>query len=438
MSKKKIGIIIAIVVAVLALGGVGAYFLSGAAVSGDSDNKVYVEQVSSVININAGTQSRFNGVVESQASYEVQVDSSRTIEKIHVAVGDEITIGQKLVTYDTSDLQLQVDQANLEVESMNNDIANYMNQIIHQNNLYQSAEEGEQEYILSEIQNLQNEISQKQFDLQSKQLEIEKYKEQINKSYVESEVEGTVKEINKNGINASGESAPFMTVLQGGEYRVKGSIDEQNIWTLSEGMPVILRSRVDESITWTGTIEKIDTDNPQQNNNDYYEGGENIGTSKYPFYVVLDNMEGLILGQHVYIELNEGQTEEKTGIWLSSSYIVQEETGAYVWASNSRNRLEKRAVEVGEYDESLDEYQILSGITEEDYICWPMEGLYEGVATVTNIEEQVWNPEIEDGMMPEDGMVDEYYDMGTEYMDTEFSEEWSGVEMTTEVMEEMP
>lgn len=438
MSKKKIGIIIAIIVAVLALGGVGAYFLSGAAVSGDSDNKVYVEQVSSVININAGTQSRFNGVVESQASYEVQVDSSRTIEKIHVAVGDEITIGQKLVTYDTSDLQLQVDQANLEVESMNNDIANYMNQIIHQNNLYQSAEEGEQEYILSEIQNLQNEISQKQFDLQSKQLEIEKYKEQINKSYVESEVEGTVKEINKNGINASGESAPFMTVLQGGEYRVKGSIDEQNIWTLSEGMPVILRSRVDESITWTGTIEKIDTDNPQQNNNDYYEGGENIGTSKYPFYVVLDNMEGLILGQHVYIELNEGQTEEKTGIWLSSSYIVQEETGAYVWASNSRNRLEKRAVEVGEYDESLDEYQILSGITEEDYICWPMEGLYEGVATVTNIEEQVWNPEVEDGMMPEDGMVDEYYDMGTEYMDTEFSEEWYGVEMTTEVMEEMP
>lgn len=437
MSKKKIGIIVGVIIAVLVLGGVGVYFLSGATASGDSENRVYVEQVSSVISVGAGMQSRFNGVVESQASHEVNVDSSRKIAKIHVEVGDEVTEGQKLVTYDTSDLQLQVDQANLEVESINNDIATYMNQIINQNNIYQSAEPEEQQYILSEIQNLQNSISQRQFDLQSKQLEIAKYQEQIKKSYVNSEYAGTVKEINEKGIDANGNSAPFMTILQSGEYRVKGSIDEQNIWTLSEGMPVILRSRVDEEETWTGSIEKIDTENPQQSNNNYYGNGETVMASKYPFYIVLDDSEGLILGQHVYIELNEGQEEEKTGIWLTSSYIVQEENGAFVWASNSRERLEKRTVELGEYDENLDQYQILSGLTEEDYICWPMEGLYEGVATVTNMEEQVWNPEIEEDAMMEDGMMDEYYDMGTEYMDTEFSGEMYGVEMTTEVVEEM-
>lgn len=433
MSKKKIGIIVGVIVAVLALAGVGIYLLSGAVVSGDSENKVYVEQVSDIISVNAGMQSRFNGVVESQASHEVKVDSSRKIAKIHVAVGDEIKVGQKLVTYDTSDLQLQIDQANLEVESINNDIANYTNQIINQNTFYQSAEEGEKQYILSEIQNLQNSISQRQFDLQSKQLEIEKYQEQIKKSYVNSEVAGIVKEINETGIDANGNSAPFMTILESGEYRVTGSIDEQNIWTLTEGMPVILRSRVDETITWTGSIEKIDTENPQQsNNNYYYYGSETVMASKYPFYVALDSVEGLILGQHVYIELNEGQEEEKTGIWLTASYIVQEKDSAYVWASNSRNRLEKRTVELGEYDEMMDQYQILSGLTEEDYICWPMDGLYEGVSTVTNIEEQVWNPEIEDDAMMDEGMMDEYYDMGTEFM-----EEVYDIEMTTEFVEEM-
>lgn len=433
MSKKKIGIIVGVIVAVLALAGVGIYLLSGAVVSGDSENKVYVEQVSDIISVNAGMQSRFNGVVESQASHEVNVDSSRKIAKIHVAVGDEVTEGQKLVTYDTSDLQLQIDQANLEVESINNDIANYMNQIINQNTFYQSAEESEKQYILSEIQNLQNSISQRQFDLQSKQLEIEKYQEQIKKSYVNSEVAGTVKEINETGIDANGNSAPFMTILESGEYRVTGSIDEQNIWTLTEGMPVILRSRVDETITWTGSIEKIDTENPQQsNNNYYYYGSETVMASKYPFYVALDSAEGLILGQHVYIELNEGQEEEKTGIWLTASYIVQEKDSAYVWASNSRNCLEKRTVELGEYDEMMDQYQILSGLTEEDYICWPMDGLYEGVSTVTNIEEQVWNPEIEDDAMMDEGMMDEYYDMGTEFM-----EEVYDIEMTTEFVEEM-
>ena len=433
MSKKKIGIIVGVVAAVFLLGALAVYFLGGASASGDSENKVYVEQVSSIIGVNAGMQSRFNGVVESQASHQVNVDSSRKIAKIHVSIGDEVTVGQKLVTYDTSDLQLQVDQAKLDVESINSDIANYMNQIVNKNTYYQSAEEADKPYILSEIQNLQNSISQRQYDLQSKQLEIEKYQEQIKKSYVNSEVAGTVKEINEKGIDANGNNAPFMTILQGGEYRVKGSIDEQNIWTLSEGMPVLLRSRVDETITWTGSIEKIDTDNPQQNNNDYYYGsGETVSASKYPFYIVLDNAEGLILGQHLYIELDEGQTEEKEGIWLTSSYIVMDETSAYVWASNRRNRLEKRTVELGEYDEILDQYQILSGITEEDYICWPMDGLYEGVATVTNMEEQVWNPEMEDDMMMEDGMVDEYYDMGTEW-----SEEFYEVEMGTEFVEEM-
>lgn len=441
MSKKKIGIIVGVIIAVLALAGVGIYFLSGAAASGDSENRVYVEQVSNIINVNAGMQSRFNGVVESQASHEVNVDSSRKIAKIHVAVGDEIKEGQKLVTYDTSDLQLQIDQANLEVESINNDIANYMNQIINQNNIYQSAEESEKQYILSEIQNLQNSISQRQFDLQSKQLEIEKYQEQIKKSYVNSEVAGTVKEINETGIDANGNSAPFMTILESGEYRVTGSIDEQNIWTLTEGMPVILRSRVDETITWTGSIEKIDTENPQQsNNNYYYYGSDTVMASKYPFYIALDNADGLILGQHLYIELDQGQEEEKEGIWLSSSYVVQEEDKAYVWAANSRNRLEKRTVKLGEYDEMMDQYQILSGLTEEDYICWPMDGLYEGVSTVTNIEEQVWNPEIEDDAMMDEGMMDEYYDMGTEFIDgmgTEFVEETFEMDMTTEFVEEM-
>lgn len=432
MSKKKIGIIVGAIVAVLILGGVGIYFLSGATASGDSENRVYVEQVSSIININAGMQSRYNGVVESQASHEVNVDSSRKIAKIHVEVGDEVTEGQKLVTYDTSDLQLQIDQANLEVESINSDINGYVTQI---NILAQQAAElpaEEQLSYNSQIQNYYNSISQKQFDLQSKQLEIAKYQEQIKKSYVNSEVAGTVKEINEKGIDANGNSAAFMTILQGGEYRVKGTVDEQNVWTLTEGQPVLLRSRVDETVTWTGTIEKIDTENPQQSNNNYYGNGETVMASKYPFYIVLDSADGLILGQHVYIELDQGQEEEKEGIWLSSSYVVQEEDKAYVWASNNRNRLEKRTVELGEYDETMDQYQILSGLTEEDYICWPMEGLYEGVAIVTNIEEQVWNPEIEDDAMMDEGMMDEYYDMGTE-----FSEEVYDVEMSTEFVEEM-
>lgn len=79
-------------------------------------------------------------------------------------------------------------------------------------------------------------------------------------------------------------------------------------------------------------------------------------------------MDGLILGQHVYIELDQGQEEVKEGLWLYGSYIVQDEDTPYVWAANEKDRLEKRYIELGEYDADMDEYEIVSGLAEDDYI----------------------------------------------------------------------
>ena len=437
MNKKKIGIIAGVVVGVAAVVGAGVFFSTQVTSGGNSENRVYVEQVSSIMSVNAGMTNRYNGVMESQDTYEVTVDTERQIEKIHVEVGQEVSEGQTLVTYDVSDQQLKIDQAKLELESITNDINNHNVQLVLKTNEFLHANEYDRFYLNAEIQGINNAITQCQLDLQSKQLEIDKMQKQMVDVAVISEKAGTVTQINPKGIDPNGNPAPFMTIMQSGEYRVKGSIDEQNIWTIAEGQPVLIRSRVDETKTWNGVIALIDTENPEQNNNNYYGESETITASKYPFYIELEAAEGLILGQHVYIELDFGQQEEKEGIWLSSSYVVQEDD-TYVWAANGRNRLEKRVVELGEYDESMDEYQIVSGLTEEDYIAWPMYGLYEGVTTVTDMAEQYWEVEEEfiegdtmiyeeimpddmmmDGVMTDDMMVDENYGV----MDTEFVEE---------------
>lgn len=395
MSKKKIGILLGVVVVIAALGGTGYYFredIKGVIPvfkEGSSEDKVYVERLSKVMNQYAGVSNRYNGTVESQDSYEVNVDTSRTIAKIQVEVGDEVEEGQTLVSYDTSDIKMQIEQANLEVESINNDIANDNKQIEMLNQKKQQVEYAEAVDIELQVQNLQNSIAQKQFNVESKQLEISKYQTQMKNSTVVSKVAGVVKEINEKGMDQNGNSAPFMTILQTGEYRVKGSVDEQNIWMLSEGQPVVIRSRVDAAKTWDGTISLIDTENPGSgnNNNGYYMGSssDSATATKYPFYIELAAADGLILGQHVYIEMDQGQEETKEGLWLYGSYIVQNEgEEPYVWAANERNRLEKRVVELGAYDADMDEYEILSGIAADDYITWPMPGLYEGVTTVTS------------------------------------------------------
>lgn len=395
MSKKKVGILVGTVIVIAALGGTGFYFRQDIKdmipflQDGSSEDKVYVERVSKVMNQYSGVSNRYNGVVESQDSYEVTVDSGRTIDEIHVAVGDVVEVDQVLVTYDTSDIRTQIAQANLEIESINYEINSDQKQIdTLTQECAQATEEDKFSYQI-QIQNLQNSIAQKQFDLESKQLDISKYQSQIANSTVKSKFAGVVKEINEKGVDANGNSAPFMTILQTGEYRVKGSIDEQNVWMLADGQSVVIRSRVDESKTWKGTITLVDTENPGQGNSDSYYVSDSDGqmASKYPFYIELESAEDLILGQHVYIELDEGQEEVKEGLWLYNYYIVQDEDTPYVWVANDKNRLEKCYIELGEYDADMDEYEIVSGLSETDYITWPMQGLYEGVTTVTDAME---------------------------------------------------
>ena len=195
-----------------------------------------------------------------------------------------------------------------------------------------------------------------------------------------------------SGDSSSGNA--FITILSTGAYRIKGTVNEMNVQNIIEGDPVIIRSRVDSSQTWKGTMGTIDRESATSSNNSSSYGmmdssGESqTSTSSYPFYVNLDSSDGLMLGQHVYIEMDEGQDTQKAGVWLSEAYIVDADTDSpYVWAADKNDRLEKRSVILGQYDGELGEYEIADGLTKDDSIAFPSDVLEEGMATTTNIEE---------------------------------------------------
>ena len=106
MKKKQVTALIAVVAVLGCLGG-GYYFreeIAGVFTgSKAAEDKVYVEKLSRVMNQYSGVENRYNGVVESQDSYEVNVDSSRTISEILVQVGDAVEEGQTLVKYDVGE-----------------------------------------------------------------------------------------------------------------------------------------------------------------------------------------------------------------------------------------------------------------------------------------------------------------------------------------------
>ena len=188
-----------------------------------------------------------------------------------------------------------------------------------------------------------------------------------------------------------GQQVPYMTILATGEYRVKATTNEQNIYALAEGMPIIARSRVDSSVTWTGTINKIDIESPVENNNQNgmvsMDGGNVEKATKYHFYATLDSYDGLMLGQHVFVEMNDGQAEAKEGLWLPSYYLEMDGDKALIWIANAKDKLEKKEVTLGEYDTELDQYEIVEGVTPQDYIAFPQEGLKEGTKVIKSGEE---------------------------------------------------
>lgn len=397
--KKRIAIIGGVVVAVAVIGGAVWYSQRGRTAGAEEDT-VYVTTVATLMGDVSGTQNRYAGVVEPQKTLEVKLESNRTIKELKVEEDQNVKAGDVLFEYDTSTSQDDLAQARLELDQYKNEESSLRSQIATLEKEKAEAGADEQLSYTIQIQSTQIDLNKNEYNQKSKAAEIEKLEKSSTTSEVTSEIDGVIKTINtslmENGneseSGSGGDSTTFITIVGTGTYRVKGKINEQNMGSIIEGDPVIIRSRVDSELTWSGVMGQVDTSSTSSNDSesayvDFNSSGssdEQTSSSSYPFYVNLDSADGLMLGQHVYIEMDYGQSEVKDGIWLDEFYLVDIEEEPYVWASNSKDQLEKRSITLGEYDEELGQYEILEGLTKDDCIAFPAEEYEAGMPTAIN------------------------------------------------------
>lgn len=380
--------------------GLSAFFLAviagliiwkvsaGSGTKPDEDLVLYADSVGMLTGTGLGTQNRFAGVVEAQSTLKINLESDQTVKDIFVEKGQSVEVGTPLFEYDSEDMNMKLEQADLELERISNSIDSLNLQIEEMTKEKKKAPANEQLSYTTQIQELQTNVKQEEYNYKVKELEIDRLKKSLESAQVNSTIAGIIQEINENPTydNYTGELQPFMSILAVGKYRIKGTISEQNMQDIYPGMPVIVHSRVDDSLIWMGTIDNIDTEKPitDTDNSGYYmDSSDSMQATKYPFYVTLDSSDGLMLGQHVYLEADFGQGEDKDGMWLMSSYIIQEDS-PYVWVAGSNEKLEKRPVTLGEYDEETDTYEILDGLKSSDYIVWPSEDCQKGVTVYKN------------------------------------------------------
>ena len=447
--KKRILILLGILI--IGGGAAGVCWKTGVfgrqEVSGDV---IYVTQISEINGEATGVSNRYAGTVEPQETVSVELESGRTVKEVQVKTGDQVKKGQLLFEYDLSSIQDSLEEAQLELDRLKNEESSLNEQIATLEKEKKQASQDNQLSYTIEIETNKMNLKKNEYSQKSKQAEIDKLQNATGNTEVRSSIDGVIQKIDTSKLStddndsmddssgnmssysdtgSGSNSNAFITILSTGSYRVKGTINELNIQNIVEGEPVIIRSRVDSSQIWHGTMGTIDKDSATTNSsssNSYgmmdASGDSQTSSSTYPFYVNLDSSEGLMLGQHVYIEKDEGQEEQKAGLWLSEVYIVDADTDQpYVWAMDKDKKLEKRSVILGQYDEELGEYEIADGLTKDDYIAYPSENLKEGMATTKNREEAVESDLVDMDPVSDSGTdeipaEDNMDDMNTDYV----------------------
>lgn len=361
--------------------------LTLAACSGEA-REVPVERVD-MLTAASFAEDRYAGIVVSENVTKITRDLDKTIENVYVTEGSEVKAGTKLFSYDSEALRLELDRQKLELEKMKNENTNYTSQLKDLNSqLSKTSDESVKAQLNLQIKTIENEQNQLKYDIEAKNREIEQLNTSLKNVTITSPVEGTVRKIDETDTTA------YITIQQAGAYRIKGSLNELSMQGgITVGASVQAVSRVDENQTWNGTVTSIDTENMEDDaaTDGYWHYGyaDAMTTStSYYFYVDLEDTEGLLLGQHVYIRLAGSAPTD--GVWVPASYLMDlttdEETyelTASVWRANEEDKLERQDVTLGAYDELTNSYEVISGLSNSDFVADPTASGCEAGAKVS-------------------------------------------------------
>lgn len=389
--KKAVGIMITLILVMAAAGAAYFYIVplfSAEQTESDQFNSVYVQCVEDVLNSFTFSSNRYSGVVETDEFVKIDADADKKIKTTYVKEGSVIKKGEKLFEYDVDEMYIQLDEDKLKIAQLENVIKEYNSQIESLEKEKKTLSANKQLTLTNRIEGLKLEVKKSEFEKESVEREIKKLESSVKNSVVKSSVNGTVKTVDDPN------SDSYITIASDGDYRVKATVSELDINNFGVGDKVLMRSRMDDS-TWTGSVTSIDTAKSSTNNT-----GDGLDTaSKYPLYIAVDDTKGLLIGQHLTVELYDG-AEVHEGIWLNEGYVVDADKNPFVWVEGADKTVEKRSVKLGEYDENKGQYEIESGLTKEDFIAYAEDRITEGmevIYTKPNTDDQDMYTLVENG-----------------------------------------
>ncbi|MGM8286462.1 efflux RND transporter periplasmic adaptor subunit [Clostridium perfringens] len=373
MKKKYI---IAIVTVVILAGvGVGSYFLK------QSMNEESVATME-IYTVPSTDKVFVNGKIEPEKVENIFLDATKgTVDKVEVENGDVVEKGDTLFTYKNDQVQSQVEQLELQLnsaksqkEEINKQNAEAKKQLedLKKAGLENQMPQGGQMPNLG--QNAGGELSTGNVDEQIKLLE-KQIKALKDKEYykVTAPIGGKVILAESSG----NPTQPYITV-ESGDYYISGSVNEKDQPKIKEGQEVQI-TILSTNKNINGKISSVGN-TPIDNGASLAaqtgaQGGAGGNMSYYEVKITPDSQEDLTNGFHVQASVNL----DKKPIEIPKEAILSVDNEEFVF-KNVDGKLVKQVITYSPKEGSEDEVIVSSGLNEEDKIVSnPTPNMKEGM-----------------------------------------------------------
>ena len=309
-------------------------------------------------------------VTANQEQYVYFDGTKGDLQSILINVGDQVTAGQPIVQYSSTEAQTAYDAAVRAVNKADRQLNDLLtNGVTIDTTADAKSASQTQRTVDSQASDLR--------DAKSDAVDnMNKAKALLDATTVKSNTDGTVVEVNKDvSKSTTGTNQILVHIVSNGHLQVKGELSEYNLANISEGQEVVLTSKVYPDKTWTGKISYVanyPTDAGQAGAN-AAGGTQGSGGAKYPFTVdITSDIGELKQGFSVNIEVKSSTQHPLVPV---TSVMADGDT-SYVWTVEN-GKAKKVKVTLGNAD--AENQEILSGLKKDaQVIVNPNEKLEDG------------------------------------------------------------
>lgn len=332
--------------------------------------KVYLikeERLTDTINI--------NGVVDPLNEQSIYYDSSKgLIKSFYVNVGDNVKKGDKLFSYQDSNLKQEIQQAGISKSRalIQLDKINY--EIRKKDGQLKQAEKLNQKELKKQILEEKNSL---EYDKKIANLD---FKDALSKLNAINKDDLTIKSSIDDGIVSkvssdisAGNATPIINVISKNKYVITGDISEYDVPYLDSGMKVSIKIKALPGQTLKGEFISI-SDYPNQSISESETTQSQLAS--YPFKIKIEgDVTNLRKGYLCNIEVRVNRKEKKPVVPVES--ILTDENGEYVFLVKNHN-LRKTYIKTGVLDQGFKE--VVSGLkVKEKIIQIPTNELKDGM-----------------------------------------------------------